>query len=181
MTAPQQPPAGWYPDPHSDGAQRWWDGTAWGPSTAAPGMPAPVSTAEAERRPSAWFAIGGGAALGLGAFLPWATVTAPFVGTVTRSGLEGGDGWIAVVLGVIAAVYGYKLLNGGGGRVGLLLVAVAAGLLTAFEISDVQDRVDDARAEAEFVAAEVGVGLWIMAAGVVAIVIGALVTPKRAT
>lgn len=28
-------PAGWYPDPHVAGQQRWWDGTAWTDHTAA--------------------------------------------------------------------------------------------------------------------------------------------------
>lgn len=28
------PPAGWYPDPHSPGAQRYWDGTQWTAHTA---------------------------------------------------------------------------------------------------------------------------------------------------
>lgn len=181
MTAPQEPPAGWYPDPHTDGAQRWWDGTAWGPSTAAPGMPAAAPTSDAEQRPSAWFAIAGGVALGLGAFLPWAKATAPFIGTVTASGLEGGDGWMAVVLGVLAVVFGFKLLNDGAGRGGLVIVAVVAGLLTAVEISNVESAVDDARAESDLLVVDVGVGLWIMAAGVVAILIGALVTPRDAT
>lgn len=26
---PSQPPAGWYPDPHRPGEQRWWDGRQW--------------------------------------------------------------------------------------------------------------------------------------------------------
>lgn len=26
---PAGPPEGWYPDPHGQAAQRWWDGSAW--------------------------------------------------------------------------------------------------------------------------------------------------------
>ncbi|HVZ85661.1 MAG TPA: DUF2510 domain-containing protein [Polyangia bacterium] len=29
----QQPPAGWYPDPHDPAQQRWWDGSQWAPQT----------------------------------------------------------------------------------------------------------------------------------------------------
>jgi hypothetical protein len=31
MTDQQLPPAGWYPDPDGDSAQRYWDGERWGP------------------------------------------------------------------------------------------------------------------------------------------------------
>jgi hypothetical protein len=33
--APQGPPAGWYPDPRGQAAQRWWDGTTWTDHTQA--------------------------------------------------------------------------------------------------------------------------------------------------
>jgi Zn-dependent protease with chaperone function len=29
VTGPELPPAGWRPDPHRHGGERWWDGTAW--------------------------------------------------------------------------------------------------------------------------------------------------------
>lgn len=32
---PQGPPAGWYPDPHGQATQRWWDGTRWTEHTHA--------------------------------------------------------------------------------------------------------------------------------------------------
>lgn len=38
--APQQPPAGWYPDPAGSDGQRYWDGIAW--SQATRDNPAPV-------------------------------------------------------------------------------------------------------------------------------------------
>lgn len=31
---PPAPPAGWYPDPQGQAAQRWWDGSAWTGHTA---------------------------------------------------------------------------------------------------------------------------------------------------
>lgn len=43
----------------------------------------------------------------VGSLLPWITVTAPLVGTVSRSGLDGGgDGTILVILGVVLAILG---------------------------------------------------------------------------
>jgi uncharacterized RDD family membrane protein YckC len=37
-----QAEAGWYPDPENPGQQRYWDGAAWGPASAAsPGPPPP--------------------------------------------------------------------------------------------------------------------------------------------
>ncbi|GAA4899170.1 hypothetical protein GCM10025789_16630 [Tessaracoccus lubricantis] len=54
--SPQQPPAGWYPDPAGSGGERFWDGVAWSQSTrdkAAPEAPAGASPSSA---PDAGFA-----------------------------------------------------------------------------------------------------------------------------
>jgi hypothetical protein len=49
-SSPALPPAGWYPDPHGAGDQRYWDGAQWTAHTAAPaasgGSTAPPAAAE---------------------------------------------------------------------------------------------------------------------------------------
>ncbi|NLE98268.1 MAG: DUF2510 domain-containing protein [Propionibacterium sp.] len=42
---PQQPPAGWYPDPAGGNGERFWDGGAWSQSTRDP-KPEPVHPAD---------------------------------------------------------------------------------------------------------------------------------------
>lgn len=39
---PQQPPAGWYPDPAGSGGERFWDGVAWSQSTRQKVAPQPT-------------------------------------------------------------------------------------------------------------------------------------------
>lgn len=39
--SPQQPPAGWYPDPAGGSGERFWDGQAWSQSTRDKAAPAP--------------------------------------------------------------------------------------------------------------------------------------------
>jgi uncharacterized Tic20 family protein len=44
----ERPAPGWYPDPQTPGAQRWWDGTAWTAHVAEPraGVPAPAVSSD---------------------------------------------------------------------------------------------------------------------------------------
>src|SRR5687767_2421273 len=43
----------------------------------------------------------------LGAFLPWVSATAAFIGTISRSGLDqGGDGVLTLILGGLTALLG---------------------------------------------------------------------------
>lgn len=44
---PQQPPAGWYPDPAGSGGERFWDGVAWSQSTRQKVAPQPTPTPSA--------------------------------------------------------------------------------------------------------------------------------------
>ncbi|MHA6511246.1 RDD family protein [Tessaracoccus sp. Z1128] len=41
--SPQQPPAGWYPDPAGSDGERYWDGLAWSQSTRDPHVPPPMA------------------------------------------------------------------------------------------------------------------------------------------
>src|SRR5262245_53875284 len=53
----------------------------------------------------------GGVMVAAGAFLPWITVTAAFVGTIERNGLDGGgDGLIAIGVGAAIAFLGVQAL-----------------------------------------------------------------------
>ena len=51
-------------------------------------------------------AAGAGTALIVGSFMPWATVSAPILGSISMSGTDGSDGWVTVFLGVLLVGYG---------------------------------------------------------------------------
>ncbi|MBW9094434.1 Ltp family lipoprotein [Microbacterium jejuense] len=59
-TAPQLPPAGWYPDPHNAGGQRYWDGAQWTEHVA---VPSPDGVAVGAGAPEQTVAVGGGGAV----------------------------------------------------------------------------------------------------------------------
>lgn len=47
---PSPPPAGWYPDPHTPGRTRWWDGAQWSEYLADTGSGAPAAINVAPKR-----------------------------------------------------------------------------------------------------------------------------------
>ena len=114
-------------------------------------------------------AIGGGAALVVGSFLPWVKATVPLFGTVTESGIDAGDGWFSLLLGAaviaLATVWRAQPLQwlyvAGG-------VALAFGL---FEWIDISGDIDELGGG--FGAVKVGIGVPIVVAGALAALVGA--------
>lgn len=123
----------------------------------------------------------GGILYAAGSALPWISITAAFVGTVTRSGLEGGDGIITIGLGIVLALVGLAHVIGSkaaGSKVALILVAVIAVGFAIFEISTINNRIAGLGADIRPLAS-VGIGLWMMVVGsVVALVASLSIKPK---
>ena len=109
----------------------------------------------------------------IGSFLPWASVTAPFIGTINKNGVEG-DGLI------VAAISGlglFQLLFGSKKKGQVPSTSVWLGLVVAavciYDIVDVQSANEDL----EIGVIQVGVGLWMSTAG--ALVVFALGLKNR--
>lgn len=96
----------------------------------------------------------------VGALMPWAVLTAPFVGQLTKSGMDG-DGLFTAGMGLIAIIVALvsKSIRK---YLWLLLLAIAAGAIAVFDIVDIAGMGD------EDVLISVGAGLYVtlLAAGV---------------
>ncbi len=139
---------GWYPDPHHRFELRYHDGERWSDHVASGGVqitdrvspagpPAtapltttpPSSTATAstltdeKRRQMAFTAMGCGAAMVLGTFLPWASSSG---GSVNGAGI--GIGYLTLLCGVGIAAYGYQALHA-------VVVRYHPGALTAIIVA----------------------------------------------
>lgn len=150
-TQPPSQPAGWYPD--GSGATRYWDGHAWTPHVAPAAM-------RASRSPSFWWALAAAALMVVGGLGPWATAFR----TINVSGTSGGDGWLVVAAGAIAAAVLLMSRGRAGGVIGLL-AALAGGAVGAVDLSDIQSR---------SVLVQPGWGIYVVIAGSVALGIASL-------
>jgi hypothetical protein len=154
------------------------------PQPLPPPTPLPVDPMRNPAIPAAVTAMLGGLLICFGSFLPWLTVTAPLVGTISRSGMDGGgDGTITLALGcitILLAVVGFtakpKLL-----RLSILTGAVA-GIVAVAAYQQVQDRIAKAQEAAGEVAgmlsASVGAGIWALLIGAVLAVVGGFLARK---
>ena len=112
----------------------------------------------------------------LGAFLPWVTLSAPIVGTISKNAIDG-DGVIALGLGVALLVY--AVLRVAGFRLHVIVAAVLAFALpglAVYEVVHVYLAVADMRASmasdpsdeygigaamAKAISVDPGIGLWL--------------------
>jgi hypothetical protein len=156
---PPQPaylPAGWYPT--GPNQETYWDGHTWTPYRRTP----PESVMEPIL---GWVLAAFGLVMVIASFMPWASGLG---GLVTKSGIDGGDGWISLVIGLAILAVGIAV----GLKQGLVwapivgtLLGLVAGGLAVFEINDVSGRAEGV---------DIGYGLWIMAiAALGAIVVAA--------
>lgn len=164
----------------SDTAQGpdWWQGTdgKWYPPAA------PTSSTSSSLRPSLFLVVGGALAMGVGAFLPWIKATAPFVGSITRSGVEdGGDGIFVVAMAIALLALAWPLYTGRPlsqlASIGVVLVALAGVALGFVDIADVTERVNDIKGNNAGVSAtaSVGVGLYLVIGGAVLAGVGGII------
>ena len=163
-------------EPHQLPADPGWAPAA---ASATVATQAPAAAPIAGGRPMEWggvvILIAGCLAI-LGSFLPWIQATAALVGTVTRSGLEGGDGLITIALGIVIALLGIAIAarsgSGRTARIGALVCAIVLGIVALIDISDVNKRL--AGLNSTVVLGSLGVGLIVVAFAAVLTVIGAL-------
>jgi len=106
----------------------------------------------------------GGALLAIGSFLAWGSAFG-----ISVSGMDGGDGWFTLLAGVALLALGYMAYSGKAFASWLAWVALAVGgavtLINFFDIMGTD-------------LVEIGIGMWVMLAGVVAGAYGLLMGRK---
>jgi hypothetical protein len=120
------------------------------------------------QRQAAILTMVGGALVGVGSLLPWATVSSAF-GSISVNGIEG-DGVFTLILGGAITLLGFLAYGGAAPRMLTFLLAIAALGLGGFELINISSRLGDAGSE--FVRASVGVGVYLIVAGALAAVLG---------
>lgn len=115
--------------------------------------------------------IAAGIGYAVAAFLPWISLSAPLVGTLTRNGIDGGgDGIVVMGLGLALALVGARMLA----RPGTMGVATAllgfAGVgMFAVEYPAILERIESIDSNNSL--ASVGIGLYVLLVAAVGAVI----------
>lgn len=135
---------------------------AAGTATASSGLISDVSTK---------IGIGGLAAVIVGMWLDWASVSAEFMGTEVESSANGydwGRGWLILTLCAVSAI----VLVLRKWQASLILTAIAAVLLV-WSIIDIGGAVDVPDSLKDQVDAGTGIGIWLTLAGAIALLYAA--------
>ncbi len=119
----------------------------------------------------------------IGAFMPWFTVRAPFVGELSKSGTEG-DGVITLILAVVAAVALFRWFNGSrttGVATTFSIIGVLVTGIAIFDLVDATNRASDLSAKTDGLAqATPGAGLLVTLVGGIGLVLGAILAYNAA-
>jgi hypothetical protein len=114
----------------------------------------------------------GAAAIVVGSFLPWITVTSIF-GTLSTAGTEG-DGIITIVVGGVVGLFSIlELTEGRQTKRAVTIGALVALVIGIFELMTVNDRIQEA-GTTDLVRASVGIGIWAILGGAGLAVFGSL-------
>jgi hypothetical protein len=143
-------------------------------ASASPGGP----TSKTSQPVYFWLTVAGAAAVVVGAFLPWVTATAAFVGTITRNGTDG-DGRLTLALGAAVGILALTKIRSGPTppRVFILvgLLAVAIGAIAGYDWRNLNDAITGMTPEQKrLIIASVGNGVYLTLGGAVAILVGAI-------
>jgi hypothetical protein len=124
----------------------------------------------------------GGLLIVLGSFLPWLTATAPFVGTINVNGMQGGDGVITLILGVVTILIGVTQLTATNMPAFLQRSSIVTGIITVIvavaDYFNVQQRIQDAQDQSELIAASIGTGIWTLFVGAALAIAGGVLIRK---
>lgn len=128
----------------------------------SPTSPPPVTTKKVAQR-QRYAGIAAGAALVLGAMLPWASIKTIF-GSVSATGLEGGDGALTAALGILGAVAVWKA---GKWLWAAIVSGALATVIAIYEMANVGKIVSEVN-DTGIAAASIGIGLYLtLAASIV--------------
>lgn len=118
----------------------------------------------------------------IGAFLPWATVSAAGFGSVSVSGTEGSDGYITIICGAYIGFIAWQKMQGKAVAKGMMIgLYIAVGLALAIGAMNFSSIDDAAGAAALGVNASVGIGLWLTIAAAIVGIVGAVTMRKEDT
>lgn len=120
--------------------------------------------------------LGGAALVAIGSFMPWLTATVPFVGSISKSGMDG-DGKFSLILGLGIAAAGWSLVGKGKARKTTVLLSGLAAALGVGEYAHISSTINDADIGG---LASVGTGVYVIIVGALAALAGSLLfTPAE--
>ena len=96
--------------------------------------------------------------------------------------MEGGDGVITLILGVVTILIGVTQLTATNLPILLqrspIITGAISGIVAIINYLDVQQRIEDVREESELIAASVGAGIWTLVVGAVLAIVGGILVRK---
>ncbi len=144
-----------------------------------------VSTAPGPaQRQAAYLILAGAGGVAAGCFLPWATITAPFIGTISKTGIQGdGQVFLLLVAVVVAVTFSFAQrvpANIGVRRWTIAAMLVALGIATTIDVVDISSRFSDRPTDEDFpVIVSIGAGMWLVGIGVIVAAVGWVRMPWR--